>query len=133
MNTTVEWIKNPESNRLIRCGGKTWRRLVRDGKLSGKMGTDNSSTPPFNRLDAARRLRDNVKRINAEKQALGELPIRPLGYINMFEIMREQDRVNSLPQEQHELGLIEFSDFVNQRHVEALEEVEAALCSDDED
>ena len=36
MNKThTEWVKNPKSNRLVKVGGPTWRKLVKEGKVSG--------------------------------------------------------------------------------------------------
>lgn len=36
MNKThTQWIKNPDTNRLIKVGGPTWRNLVKKGILDG--------------------------------------------------------------------------------------------------
>ena len=40
MNTEhTEWVTNPKSNRLIKVGGPTWRKLVKEGKVSGVVKT----------------------------------------------------------------------------------------------
>ncbi len=54
----TQWVKSPETNRLIKVGGPTWRKLVKKGTLDGLI-----KHPEKNMLESAEKITDVLEPI----------------------------------------------------------------------